>query len=371
MTAEITTEILKDIFIQKLENGQFGFPADFDCSWIKDALMIDMERLNLPYVDSDGIGYDLEYAEKIFSEVEFSRQRVVEGKLPAIYAGIINKGTVQAEFQRIPLDTAGLIVIDAGLVTYTYLIAKILFEATPNILPGDTSEEYPRVSDDSGLRKGDKWIAPTLNKEQANLLFHNVIENAIAGNSRNSYRIPITLESTYFGASKFADSCVRFTMAHELGHVISGIEEIPFDIESKFELSANHIEEFRCDMFAYWCLIEYYKYKMESASDMNSRSDAALELVAPVILFKFNHYLRICSVVSKGGNTIDYKDHPPDFLRIRAMLFMLAKENLLEQVSSTIKVLSQHATNYHNFLVEQYGSGVDGEYTIGINFLEE
>lgn len=359
------------MFLQKLESGQFGFPVDFDSSWINEAVKQDMEKLGLPFSGEVGTSYDIRYTEAILDQVLVARNNVVEGLLPPVYAGILNKGTVQAEYQPIPMEEAGLILVDAGLVTFSYLIGKILYEATPIIIPSNRDEGDPRVSNNDSLIEGDEWIEATLSANQANLLLHDVIACTIDGNSRQSVRIPITKESTYFGASIFADSCLRFTIAHELGHVVSEVDNIPIEIDGQYEFSAEQRGEFKCDMFAIWCLISHYKQRMRDSKGMNERSYAMTEIVAPLIFFMFNHHLKVYQAISVGRRKIEYKEHPPDILRIKAMLFMLSRDGLLDELTPKIALFSQHATNFQNYLVERYKNKYDGEIALEVDFLDK
>lgn len=313
--------------------------------------------------------FGLEYGEKLLDEFLVARMGVINGEIPTAYAGVYNRGGINATNRPIPFVDGGLIILDAGLLTFAYLACKAICEGTSAIELPQSADSQPSVMYIEDAPSGSKIHDPALTTNELNEYLFELLEAVASGNARACRRLPYTKRLSVISSEYFANSYARFTIAHEIGHLISRNEEIPLIVESPHKFTELQKEEFRCDMFAVWCEIEHYKKANEKTTNYELLHRLKTGLIAPMVIFRLMHYLNMYKAIKNGSFLITYKEHPPDIFRIDFLLFMLERDNCLQEISEPLALFNQHLDNFHNYLLEKMkeSTGQD-EINLGVKF---
>lgn len=363
MDENLSPEELEEYYQQAFNQSSQKFPESVDVSEIFETLIDEWKKLGFPTPkglkpgDFPGFNDDhFEYLDLLLEEVESVRLSLLHGTLPPVKVGPMNNGLLNAFNQPTMLGNGYLILIDTGLLSFTYLAGKILLEATPTFLPDDGRKSNSSVSHEEDVAESTDWNKETLSADAMIKRLDELIENSITSDPRISDRIPFSKEFSLEFSPVFSEACTRFVIAHEMGHAIAREIEFPTVLDDEQNMNPIVVEEFNCDWFAMQVAIEIYLQKSNTVTGVNEQFSRNMELIAPIIFFDLMFCCGLKRAFLGGSSKVNSKDHPPDLIRKERLIKILLERIGLGADSKilldTYKVFAQHTTRYTQYLID-------------------
>lgn len=363
LTDEQVQDFYRQYMEQRLPKEQLTEPTQGELKTLFLSLVQEWKDHGLVLPDGDSLadappflpGNLYDYLHDLHNEVDEARKiGVLSGELSPVYVGAINRGSYNAEHRRIPLGGGAIVLIDAGLLTLSYLFGKILFEATPYLIP-KVYVELPGLGV-LNTTEGMDHVPAILDEPQMINQLQILIDCTLSGDPRTAPRIPSRPRGPFAALpAVFSEACTKFTIGHELGHLVEKEIGLIYEFEGFESLPTTQLEEYRCDLFATNIQFHIFKQKYTSAKDNTIKMRALLELVAPLHLFDLWTVLDLSKYIASDNHTIPYKSHPPFVLRREKIsativeLIVSTMDNHAQIIAEFIdlsKMLGQHVSRY-------------------------